>query len=140
MARDPLAVLWRLRDAAVTEASRDLAVARTREAQAHGQLAEHDRLLRHEQSMTCGEDVAAFVVWRTFASQTRDRLQAELQAEEARVRRLQQVLLSRRTEAEAVAKAMERQRAEAGRIAAGKEQAHMDEAASRTGRFGAGQN
>lgn len=139
MERDRLAVLWRLRDAAVTEASRDLAAARAREEQARGQLADHQRLMQHEQSTTAGEDVATFVIWRSFAGQVRDRLQAELQAEEARVRRLQQVLLTRRTDAEAVAKAVERQRAEAGRIAAGKEQARMDEAASRATRFGTGQ-
>jgi flagellar biosynthesis chaperone FliJ len=52
---------------------------------------------------------------------------------------LQQILLSRRMDAEAVAKAVQRQREEAGRKAAGKEQAVMDEAASRAGRFIIGQ-
>jgi flagellar biosynthesis chaperone FliJ len=51
------------------------------------------------------------------------------------VLRLQQILLSRRTDAEAVAKAVERQREEDRRIKAGKEQAMMDEAAGHAGRF-----
>jgi hypothetical protein len=139
MARDPLAVLWRLRDAAVTEASRDLAAARARELREVQRLDEHALVVRREQSEAAGEDVAAFAAWLPYARQHADRLQATLQTEAARVRRLQQILVGHRTDAEAVAKAMQRQRAEADVIVARKEQDMMDEAAGRAGRFNAGQ-
>jgi flagellar export protein FliJ len=134
MARDPLAVLWRLRDAAVTETSRDLVTARARELQELRQLNEYRQLIRHEQSLAACDDVAAFAAWLPHTRHIEDRLQANLQAEAARVGRLQQILLTRRTDAEAVAKAVQRQRAEAERVTAAKEQAIMDEAASRAGR------
>jgi flagellar biosynthesis chaperone FliJ len=139
MARDPLAILWRLRDAAVTEASRDLAAARTRELQQVQRLDEHMLSMRREKSEAIDEHVAAFATWLPYARQHTDRLEATLQTEAARVRRLQQILVGRRTDAEAVAKAMQRQRSEAGLITARKEQDLMDEAAGRAGRFNAGQ-
>jgi flagellar biosynthesis chaperone FliJ len=134
MKRDPLAVLWRLRDAAVTEASRDLAAARARETKEAQRLDDHRSHVRYEQSEAVGEHVAAFAVWLPHARQQADRLQASLQAETVRVRRLQQILVSRRTDAEAVAKAMQRQLAEAALTVSRKEQAIMDEAAGRSGR------
>jgi hypothetical protein len=134
MARDPLAVLWRLRDAAVTDASRDLAMARACEVQAVQRLDAHRLHVREEQSEAASEHVAAFAAWLPYARQTTERLSASLQTEEARVRRLQQILVGRRTDAEAVAKALQRQRAEAGVVQARKEQAIMDEAAGRSGR------
>jgi hypothetical protein len=139
MARDPLAILWRLRDAAVTEASRDLAAARARELLDVQRLDEHTLLVRREQSEATGEHVAAFATWLPYARQHADRLQATLLTEAARVRRLQQILVGRRTDAEAVAKAMKRQRVEAGVIAARKEQDMMDEAAGRAGRLNTAQ-
>ena len=135
MARDPLAVLWRLRDAAVTEASRDLAVARACEMREAQRLDAHRLHMRQEQSEAAGEHVAAFAAWLPHARQNTERLSASLQAEEARVRRLQQILVGRRTDAEAVAKALQRQRAEAGLVQTRKEQAIMDEAAGRSRRL-----
>ena len=139
MPRDPLAVLRRLRDAAVTEARRNLAAALASEMQQARQLDEHRRHIRHEQSEAAGEHVAAFGEWLPYARQRADHLQAALASEQARVRQLQQILVGRRTEAEAVAKAMQRQREAAALIQARKEQGVMDEAAGRrAGRQGAG--
>ncbi len=131
MARDPLAVLWRLRDAAVTEASRELAVARAREADEARRADEYQRHVRHEQDDATGDHVAAFAAWLPHARQQADRLKANLQAEEAHVRRLQQILVSRRTDAEAVAKVRQRQQAIAALVQARKEQSTMDEVAGR---------
>jgi flagellar export protein FliJ len=136
MPRDPLAVLRRVREAAVTEARRNLAVALASEMRQARQLDEHWKAMRKEQSEAAGEHVAAFGEWLPYARQRADQLQAALANEQARVGQLQQILVGRRTEAEAVAKAMQRQREAAELIQARKEQAVMDEAAGR--RFGAG--
>ncbi|MDR3535117.1 MAG: flagellar export protein FliJ [Acetobacteraceae bacterium] len=139
MSRDPLAVLRRLRDAAVTEACRDLATARAHEMQEAQRLDEHRSQIRRELSEAGAEHVAAFSAWLPYARQRTDHLQTSLQSEQARVLRLQQILVGRRTEAEAVAKAMERQQAEAALTQARREQSVMDEAAGRrTGREGTG--
>ena len=139
MPRDPLAVLRRLRDAAVTEARRNLAAALASEMQQARQLDEHRRQIRHEQCEAAGEHVAAFGEWLPHARQRADQLQAALASEQVRVGQLQQILVGRRTEAEAVAKAMQRQQEAAGLVQARKEQAVMDEAAGRRGRgHGAG--
>jgi flagellar biosynthesis chaperone FliJ len=131
MTRDPLAVLWRLRNAAVVEASRDLATARAREAREAMRLEEHRLLMREEESEATGEHVATFAAWLPHARQHTDRLLTILQTEEVRVRRLQQVLVGCRTDAEAVEKAMQRQQAAVGLVRARKEQGVMDEAAGR---------
>jgi hypothetical protein len=135
VARDPLAILWRLRDAAVTEASRELAAARLRERQEAQRLDAHRLLIRQEQSGASDEHVAAFAAWLPYARQQTDRFHATLQTEEARAKRLQQVLVSRRTDAEAVTKALQRQRDEVSLKNARKAQDAMDEAAGRAGRF-----
>ena len=131
MARDPLAVLWRLRDAAVTEASRDLAAARAREAHAAQRLDEHVRLMARERSEAGAAHAAAFAAWLPHARQHAAGLRAGLLGETARVAQFQQILAARRTEAEAVAKALQRREAEAGLARARREQAAMDEAAGR---------
>jgi flagellar export protein FliJ len=131
MARDPLAVLQRLRDAAVTEARRNLAAALASELQETRRLDQHRSQMQHEQSLAAGEHVAEYAQWLPYAHQRADQLQATLASEQARVRQLQQILTGRRTEAEAVAKAMQRQQLAAAVIRARKEQAAMDEAAGR---------
>lgn len=131
MPRDPLAVLRRLRDAAVTEARRNLAAALASERQQARQLDEHRLHIRHEQFAAEGEHVAAFAEWLPHARQRADHLQSALANEQVRVGHLQQILAGRRTEAEAVAKAMQRQREAAALIQARKEQGVMDEAAGR---------
>jgi flagellar export protein FliJ len=138
MPRDPLAVLRRLREAAVTEARRNLAAALASEVRQARHLDEHKLHIRHEQSNAEGEHVAAFAEWLPYARQRADHLQAALASEQARVLHLQQILVGRRTEAEAVAKAMQRQGEAAALIQARKEQGMMDEAAGRrTGGQGA---
>jgi hypothetical protein len=134
MARDALVVLWRLRNAAVTEAGRELAEARAREKHEAQRLDEHRLHIRQEQSEAAGEHVNAFAAWLPYARQHTDRLQATLLNEEAGVRRLQDILIDRRTDAEAVAKALQRRLAKVALIQARKEQGIMDEAAGRSGR------
>jgi flagellar biosynthesis chaperone FliJ len=131
MPRDALAVLWRLRDAAVTEARRNLAAALASESQAARRLNEHHAQTRHEQAQAAVEHVAQFAEWLPYARQRADQLQAALMSEQARVQHLRQLLTGRRTEAETVAKAMQRQRQAAELIQARKEQAVMDEAGGR---------
>ncbi len=131
MARDPLAVLWRLRDAAVTEASRDLGAARVREAHAAQRLDEHVRLMARERAEAGAACAATFAAWLPHARQHADNLQAGLLSETARVAQLRQALAVRRTEAEAVAKVLQRQKAEAALARARRDQAVMDEAAGR---------
>lgn len=134
MKRDPLAVLWRVRDASVTEASRDLAAARIGERQASQTLEEHRRRIGQEQAEALGEHVAAFAAWLPSARQRTAQLEANLEAEELRVRHAQHILVGRRTDAEAVAKAMQRRSVEETLVKTRKEQGIMDEAAGRTGR------
>jgi flagellar biosynthesis chaperone FliJ len=134
MRRDPLVVLRRLRHAAVTEASRELAMARVREQQAVQRLDGHHAQVRQETSEAVAGQVAAFANWLPHARQHGERLAAGVQVEEARVRRLQQILVGRKTDAEAVVKALHRRQVEAALIEGRKEQAVMDEAAGRRGR------
>lgn len=134
MARDPLAVLWRLRDAAVTEASAALAAARASARQLHERLEAQNAQTRQEQSLTGCMDGAAFSAWLPQARKHAASIQKQLSSEEARVLRLLQALTERRTEAEAVAKALERQRAARGALAARHEQQAMDEAAGNSHR------
>ena len=115
----------------MTEARRNLAAALASERQQARQLDEHRLHIRHEQSEAAGEHVAAFGEWLPYARQRADHMQAALANEQARVLQLQQILVGRRTEAEAVAKAMQRQREAAALIQARKEQNVMDEAAGR---------
>ncbi|HET6307823.1 MAG TPA: hypothetical protein VFG12_11590 [Rhodopila sp.] len=131
MKRDPLAVLHRLREAAVTEAKRNLAAALASERQQARQLDDHKQLIRNEQSLAAGEHLAAFATWVPCAWQHTERLQTALATEQAKVAQLQQILVRSRTEAEAVAKAMQRQRDAAALIQARKDQATLDEAAAR---------
>jgi len=133
MARDPLAVLWRLREAAVAEAGRELAQARDGVRRAMLRLDVLREQLRCEQADTGPEDVATFAVWLPQARLQLQRGQASLLEAETHVPRLQQVLVGRRTESEAVAKAMQRRHATAALVLARREQAVMDEAAGRRG-------
>lgn len=134
MKRDPLTLLLRLREAAVTEASRELAAGRAREAEQAAALAGFRSTMSEEQSGATGALVETFAAWLPSARQQAGRLQAALAGQEAVVRRLQQTLVARKTEAEAVAKALRRQQAQAAAALARKDQAVMDEAASRSGR------
>jgi flagellar biosynthesis chaperone FliJ len=134
MKRDALAVLGRLRAAAVTEASRDLAAARGRAKLSSDGIEAQALHIRQEQSHALGDDVAAFAAWLPHARRDSARLQAALAIEDGQMRRLQQVLIARTTDAEAVVKAIERRNTEAALLLARKEQSVMDEAAGWTHR------
>lgn len=134
MARDPLAVLWRLRETAVAEAGRELAQAREGVRRAALQLEVQREHMRREQADTGYEYVAAFAAWLPQAQLQAQRRQAALLDAQAHAQRLQQVLASRRTESEAVAKALQRRRAAVALNLARREQAAMDEAAGRRNR------
>ena len=131
MARDPLAVLWRLRDAAVAEASRELMAARARAVQQAGLLVAHQSQMWQEQSEAAGDEVRALAFWLPYAHLRTNELRRAVRDEEARVLRLQQALLGHRTAAEAVAKAMQRREVEVEQVQARREQSRMDEAGSR---------
>src|ERR1700740_3734240 len=123
----PLSVRPRLREAAVMDAKRTLAAALAGERRQAHQLDQHQHLIRQEQSMASGEHLSAFATWAPCAWQHTERLQAALETEQEKVAQLQQVLARSRTEAEAVAKAMQRQRDTAALIQARKDQASLDE-------------
>ena len=131
MTRDPLAVLWRLRDLAVAEAGRELAAAQAREHAAGQHLDAQKLQIQNEQSGADDEVIAAFATWLPSAHQRAAELTATLLGEEERVLRLRQTLTARRTEAETLAKAMQRRKTELEMIRARREQAIMDEAAGR---------
>jgi flagellar export protein FliJ len=133
MARDALEVLWRLRDAAVREASTNLANARAIERAEADRLDAHARHVQREQADAAGAEIADFAVWLPHARRQTELLHGVLRQENARVERCQQVLVACRTEAEAVAKALQRKREAAALVRLQREQAAMDEAAGRTG-------
>ena len=131
MARDPLAVLSRVREAAVTEASRELAAALAAAAGARCRLEAHRQHVRQEQTDAVGEGVAAFAAWLPTARRRTEQMVSDLHLRDGVVLRLQHVLVLRKTDAEAVAKAMQRKRQEADLVRARKEQAVMDEVGGR---------
>ncbi len=131
MARDALAVLWRVRDAAVTEASRALAQARLRESQAAQDLDDQMRDVAREIAAMGAAHIVAFVAWRTLARTQTDMLRAALLRAQADVVALQQSLAMRRMDAEAVAKARARAARDAALTEARRAQAVMDEAAGK---------
>jgi hypothetical protein len=129
MARDALAVLWRVRDAAVTEASRALAQARLGESQAAQDLDDQMRDVARETTAMGTAHILAFVAWRTQARRQTDMLRAALLRAQAEAAALQQSLAMRRTDAEAVAKARARVARDAALTETRCAQAAMDEAA-----------
>lgn len=132
MARDPLKLLWRVRDAAVTTASNNLAAARAAEAHQASLLATHCATVAREQGTATGPLLLAFIEWLPHAKRRTEALHLAVQTEQARVTMLQRALVFRRTEAEAVAKAIARQADAALLVVARKEQAAMDEAAGQS--------
>jgi hypothetical protein len=127
--RDRLAILARLRDAAVTEASRALASARSAARETAVRLDVHNARTLQEQSQAGDMEGAAFSLWLPQARRQEASLRRQLGAEEARIGALLQVLVACRTDAEAVAKAIGRQQEAAAAVAARREQQVLDEAA-----------
>jgi flagellar biosynthesis chaperone FliJ len=133
LARDPLAVLWRLREAAVTEASAALAGSRARVLQAASLVEQHNAEMSREQADATWADGPAFADWLPHARRRAASLCESLRHEEIAVQQRLVALTQRRTEAEAVAKALLRQRTSVALVAARREQAEMDEAAGNSG-------
>ena len=131
MRRDPLAILQRVRDAAVVEATRELAGGLQREQAGRQRLVEHNETVRREQAEAGTTDTVDFAAWLPRAHAIARGNAGSLAAEEERVRRLRQALLVKRTEAVAVEKAMERRQAAVSLARSRREQAAMDEAAGR---------
>lgn len=131
MRRDPLAILQRVRDAAVVEATRELAGGLQREQTGRQRLVEHNEAMRREQAEAGTADTVDFAAWLPRAHAIAAGNARSLAAEEERVGRLRQALLAKRTEATAVEKAMERRQAAVSLARSRLEQAAMDEAAGR---------
>ena len=131
MRRDPLAVLQRVRDAAVMEATRELAGGLQREQAGRQRLVEHNDTMRREQAEVGVADTADFAAWVPHARAIAAGNASSLAVDEDRVRRLRQTLLAKRTEAAAVEKATERRQAAVSLVRSRHEQAAMDEAAGR---------
>lgn len=134
MKRDPLQVLWRLRDAALTEATRELAGGLHREREARERALGHGQKMAREQAESSPTDAADFAQWLPRARNEAARLDAALKAAHGRVAGLQQALIVRRTDVEAVVSARDRRRMVEESRKRGAEQAVMDEAAGRRGR------
>ena len=131
MRRDPLAILQRVRDAAVVEATRDLAGGLQREQAGRQRLVEHNETMRREQAEAGTAGAVDFAAWLPRARAIAGGNARSLAAEEERVGRLRQALLAKRTEAAAVEKVIERRQAAVSLARSRCEQAAMDEAAGR---------
>jgi hypothetical protein len=131
MARDPLAVLARMRAAAVTEARRALAAAAGNARAAEEAQSAHGATVLREQADASGDGVADFAAWLPAARARGRELAGESEARAARIEPARAALIARRTEAEAVDAAVARRRAEAVAAAERRERAATDEVAGR---------
>lgn len=131
MARDPLTVLSRIREAAVTETSRELAAALTAADAERCRLEAYRQHVLKEQVDAIGEDIAVFAAWLPTARKRTDQMLSDLRREDNLVLRLQGLLLFRRTEAEGVTKAIQRRKHETDLAKARLDQAVMDEVGCR---------
>lgn len=132
MARNPLVVLSRIRDAAVTNARRDLANARAGELLQISRLEMQRSLIAREQAAATTEFLPEFVAWLPLAQSQAAQQQVAVAREQARVEVCQRALVFRRVEAEAVLKALERCQARETLARNRKDQATMDEVAGRS--------
>lgn len=131
MARDPLTVLSRIREAAVIETSRELAAALTAANAERYRLEAYRQHVLREQVDAIGEDIAVFAAWLPAVRKRTDQMLSDLRREDNLVLRLQGLLLFRRTEAEAVTKAIQRRKHETDLAKARLDQAIMDEVGCR---------
>lgn len=131
MARDPLALLARVREAAATDAKRKLAAAIVDARKVEEAVASHARDVAREQEEALGDDVAAFAAWLPAARAQERGLADRLDASEGQISELRRVFAARRRDAEAVVKAIERREVEAASATARKDQDAMDEVAGR---------
>ena len=131
MRRDPFAVLQRVRDAAVVEATRELAGGLQRERAGRQRLAEHNEAIGREQAEAGVAGAVDFAAWLPRARVVAAGNARSLADDQARVGRLRQALLAKQTEAAAVEKAIGRCQAAVSLARSRLEQAAMDEAAGR---------
>jgi hypothetical protein len=109
-------------------------LARSAENREAARLDAHLALVASEQAQAGGERLPGFVAWLPHAASERIRLQASVAKQRAEAAARRAVLLDRRIEAEALAKALEQRGAERAYAAARQQQAEMDEAAARSRR------
>lgn len=131
MPRDPLAVLWRIRDAAVAKASRELAEARSGERDQVARLEAQLAGVRREEAGVTTDLLPEFIAWLPHARRASARLQADVKAARAKVDSCQRALTVHQTNAETVARAMARRTEQERHAQVRKDQAAMDEIASR---------
>ena len=131
MRRDPLAIMQRVRDAAVLEATRELAGGLQRERAGRQRLADDNEAIGREQAEAGVAGAVDFAAWLPRARFVAAGHARSLADDELRVERLRQALLAKRTEAAAVEKAIERRQAAVSLARSRLEQAAMDEAAGR---------
>ena len=128
MTRDPLQVLSRIRDVAVTEAQRALAAALNAEARFEASLHGAHETLRREQQRTGFAEAVAFGNWLPVGRAAIARGEAARQQAAADVVQCRAVLAASHAEAEAVM-TMLRQREQVAALARQRrEQAALDEA------------
>jgi hypothetical protein len=127
MARDPLAILARVREAAATDAKRRLAMVIADARETQEALAAHAQGIVREQGNAAGDDVAVFAAWLPAARAHGCELADRVAATEGQVSEARRVLTARRMETKAVGKAIERRDAETAALSARKSQDAMDE-------------
>ena len=131
MVRDPLNILLRIRETTVTEASRDLAAALAAAGAERFRLEAHQQHVRQEQANVAMEDIAFFAAWLPVARQLTNKILSDVRQKDGLVLQLQQVLVLCKTEAKAVANAVQRKKEGTDLAKARKEQAIMDEMGGR---------
>ena len=134
MARDALAVLSRARAAGVAEASRDLAAALALADAGRIGLETHRQHMVREQAGATSYDVHHFAAWLPEARRKSEQILVACRRQHEVVVRLQHALMVRKTEAEAVTKAIQRAKQVANLVIARKEQAVLDEVGGRRAR------
>ncbi len=128
MARDPMRVLERVRQALVAEAGAELAAALALQERHNYQLQERRRRLEQEAATAGPEDAVAFSRWLPEMRRRIAKSNMELEQAASGVEHLRAELAARRAEAEAVGTAL-RKRAEYASLVRGRiEQGVLDEA------------
>lgn len=136
MRRDPLAVLLRLRQAAVTAARQELAQALAGETAAERAVAAARREMAQEQEGCPPEAAADFALWLRHAREREREDMAALACQEAATLRGRAALAAARAGEKAALTLLEAAAAEQALAAGRREQAAMDEAAANRRRGG----
>lgn len=134
MARDPLAVLSRIRGAAVAEARRALAAALAAEHRCASAAQAARDTVRDEEQAATASDTLALIAWLPLARQRIAEADQTLKAATLEVGRWRTELTARRAAEEAVSTLLKQRATEMALLAARREQAVLDEAAARSRR------